>query len=223
MKNWSHWLKVSAFVFLIALLFPPFVKKRNSWEDKEGPHTGEAAWHPYCQYTPDVERGLSILGTVDPSQVSYLRSRGFPVVFVQGRYGRMADTTPQGVIEIPARFKNEPAQVAVLLAHEIVHEQRHDPYAPRITYPLWRRLLWHEEEEVAHIKSFWIALALWPRYHSVWAILGMWWILEPYLFFVVTPAAILAIVGLAFIIYGEWNTFVQISPSDTPRMKLPRG
>ena len=71
---------------------------------------------PNRRYTPDIEQGLAILATAEPEEVHYFRSRGYPVTFVPGVPGTMAQTTPSGVIRIPSRFEGQPAQLAVLLS-----------------------------------------------------------------------------------------------------------
>ena len=136
MKAASGNVKLLAFIVCVLVLAPSCIKHHNWWEDSQEPHQGTAAWHPYRQYTADIEAALSILTSTDPAEVSYFRSRGFPVVFVPGMSGRKADTTGSGVIEIPQHFAAQPAQLAVLLSHEIVHEQRHDPFATPTEYPL---------------------------------------------------------------------------------------
>ncbi len=145
--------KLFASIILVAGLISAAPKQQNWWKDSAPVHQGTSAWHPFRQYSPDIERGLSILETVEPDEVSYIRSRGYPITFIPGIPGTMADTTPFGVIEIPYRFQNQPPQLAVVLSHEIVHEQRHDPITNPPVYPLWRRLLWHQEEEIAQYGS----------------------------------------------------------------------
>ncbi len=195
-------LKLLSFIVLICLLAPVSIKQHNAWEDSEVVHQGTAAWHPHRLYSPDVEAGLSVLASVDPAEVSYFRSRGYPVSFIPGVPGKTGDTTRLGVIEIPRRFEGQPAQLAVVLSHEIVHEQRHDPFVTPTEYPLWRLLLWHEEEEIAHNKDLWVALKLWPRYHSVWNVLGGEWIFEPFFYLLVGPLCVLDVICLLLLASG---------------------
>ena len=215
-------LKLLAFIVCVLSFAPLCIKNYYKWEDSQAPHIGTAAWHPYRLYSPDVEAGLSILASADPAEVSYLRSRGFPVTFVPRLPGRLADTTAQGVIEIPQRFEGQPAQVAVVLSHEIVHEQRHDPFVTPPEYPRWRRLLWHQEEEVAHNKGLWVALKLWPRYHSVWNVLGWQWLAEPFLYPMVTPVCLFAVVGLLMLAYSQRKSLLNPLTSVLPSDKRPR-
>jgi hypothetical protein len=117
------------------------------------------------------------LGEADGSEVRYLRSRGNPIEFVAGVEGVMGDITPLGVIEVPNRFIGKPAEIAVVLSHEILHAERHDPFGTPAEYSPWRRLFWHNEEEVAHNKSLWTAMMLWRKHHSVWGFSmrsGLW-------------------------------------------------
>ena len=188
--------KLLGFIAAVTLLVTGCAKKYYWWEDSQAPHQGMAAWHPHRQYTPDVAAALSLLADTDPAEVSYLQSRGYPITFVPGTPGRMGDTTALGVIEIPRRFEGKPAQLAVVLSHEIVHEQRHDPFVTPTEYPLWRRLLWHQEEEVAHDKDLWVAMKLSIRNPSVWNVFGAQWLLEPPLYVMVGPQCIFAIIYL---------------------------
>ena len=183
--------KYFAAVFLVSRLISAAPKQQNWWVDSAPMHRGTSAWQPYRQYSSDVEQGLAILATEEPAEVNYFRSRGYPIVFVPGVPGKMAQTTPLGVIQIPYRFEGQPAQLPVLLSHEIVHEQRHDPITNPPKYPVWRRLLWHQEEEVAHNKDLWVAFRLRNRYPSVWNILGGGWYLEPFISWIVGPFLLL--------------------------------
>ena len=209
MRPLSDNMKLLTAIFLIALLIPSCIKKHYAWEDSEAPHRGTAAWQPYRQYSPDIEQGLSILASTEPAEVSYFRSRGFPVAFIPGVQPRLADTTRLGVIEIPQLFEGHPAQLAVLLSHEIVHEQRHDPFATPPKLSRWRRLLWHQEEEIAHNKDLWVALKLWPRYHSVWDVLGWQWLFEPFFYLMVTPVCLFALTGLLLLASGVMRSFLR--------------
>jgi hypothetical protein len=198
-------LKLLAFIVGILSFAPLCIKNHYKWEDSQGPHGGTEAWHPHRQYSADVEEGLSILASTEPEEATYFHTRGYPIVFLPDLQGRMADTTTLGVIEIPRRFQGQPAQIAVVLSHEIVHEQRHDPFVTVPEYPLWRRLLWHQEEEVAHNKDLWVALKLWPKFHSVWNVLGLQWLIEPFFYLMVGPVCILAAAGLLMLIYSVWK------------------
>ena len=207
--------KYFAAITLVSLLICAAPKQQHWWEDGQAVHKGTAAWHPYRQYSPDVEQGLGILASTDPTGVSYFRSRGYPIIFVPGVQDRMADTTADGVIEIPYRFQNQPAQLAVVLSHEIVHEQRHDPFTRAREYPLWRRLLWHQEEEVAHNKDFWVALNLWPTYPSVWNVMGREWIWEPFLYWLIGPLCLLDVACLLLLAYSVRRGVLKLF---TPRL-----
>ena len=191
-----------ASICLVIGLISAAPKQQNWWKDSAPMHQGTSAWHPYRQYSPDIEQGLSILATVEPEEVSYIRSRGYPITFIPGFPGTMADTTPSGVIEIPYRFQGQPAQLAVVLSHEIVHELQHDPFTKPPMYPLWRRALWHQEEEVAHNKDLWVALRLRDRYPSVWNVLGRQWLLEPIIYWFVGPFLLLDLTCLALLAYS---------------------
>lgn len=194
--------KFVASIFLVTGLIAAAPKQQNWWKDTAPMHQGTSTWQPYRQYSSDIEQGLSILATVEPEEVSYIRSRGYPIQFIQGFPGTMADTTPSGVIEIPYRFQGQPAQLAVVLSHEIVHEQRHDPFTDPPTYPVWRRVLWHQEEEVAHNKDLWVALRLRDQYPSVWNVLGREWLLEPLLYWFVGPFLLLDLTFLALLAFS---------------------
>ena len=207
MKRPSGNTKLLAFIVFVLCLAPACIKHYNWWEDSQAPHQGTAAWHPYRQYSADLEEALSLLSSTDPAEVTYFRSRGFPVTFTPGMSGRKADTTGLGVIEIPQHFAGQPAQLAVLLSHEIVHEQRHDPFATPTEYPLWRRLLWHEEEEVAHNKDFSVAFKLWFEHHDVWNVLGWEWLIEPFFYFAVGPVFLIAVAGLLTLAYDVLMNF----------------
>ena len=212
-------LKLLSLIVLVCLLAPVSIKQHNAWEDGEVVHQGTAAWHPHRQYSPDVEAGLSILASVDTAEVTYFRSRGYPVSFITGISGKTGDTTRFGVIEIPRRFEGQPAQLAVVLSHEIVHEQRHDPFVTPTEYPLWRRLLWHEEEEVAHNKDLWVALKLWPRYHSVWNVLGAEWIFEPFFYLLVGPLCVLDVICLLLLASGPLGSVLKwLTPRFTRKL-----
>jgi hypothetical protein len=195
----NDWLKVFCVIGLILSFAPVAIKKHNWWEDGRGPNLRTSAWEPSRRYSPDVEEALTILQGTDAPEVLYLRSRGNPIVFVPGVAGRAGDTTPLGVIELPQRFRDKPAAIAVILSHEILHAERHDPIVVPHEYPLWRRLFWRTEEEAAHCKGFWTALKLSSKYPSVWQVLGAQWILEPPLYFIVGPQSILAGVALLFL------------------------
>jgi hypothetical protein len=195
----TDWLKVFCVIALLLSFAPVAIKKHNWWEDGRGPNLRTSAWKPYRRYSPDVEEALTILQGTDAPEVLYLRSRGNPIVFVPGVKGRAGDTTPLGVIELPERFRDEPAVIAVILSHEIVHAERHDPIVVPSEYPLWRRLLWHNEEEAAHCKGLWTALKLSFKYPSVWLVLGAQWLLEPPLYVIVGPQSIAAGLALLFL------------------------
>jgi hypothetical protein len=175
------------------------IKEHNWWEDRQGPHLRTSAWIPYRRYSPDVEEALTILQCVDRVEVLYLRSRGNPIRFVPGIRGRAGATTQLGEIELPERFRGKPTAIAVILSHEIFHLQRHDPVVVPREFPLWRRILWHNEEEAAHWTGFWTAVKLSCRYPSVWQVLGAQWLLEPPFYFIVGPQSILAGVALLFL------------------------
>ena len=194
--------KLVALIVLVLGLILAAPKQQNWWKDSAPVHQGTSAWHPFRQYSSDIERGLSILETVEPDEVSYIRSRGYPIAFIPGIPGTAADTTPLGVIEIPYRFQNQPPQLAVVLSHEIVHEQRHDPITNLPVYPLWRRLLWHQEEEVAHNKDLWVAFRLRHRYPSVWNVLGRGWFLEPLIYWFTGPFLLLDLSCLALLAFS---------------------
>lgn len=108
----------------------------------------------------------------------------------------MGDTTPYGVIEITRQFSRETAEIAVVLSHEIVHARMHDPFAMPAKYSTGRRLFFHGEEEIAHIKSLWTAVVLWPNHHSVWSVLKAQWLLEPWFYIAVVPQCIVSLVLL---------------------------
>jgi hypothetical protein len=187
--------RVRIFAFLSAVLcvFPLFVKQEAWWEDGRGPNHRTAEWLPYRRYSNDIEEGLAILGKTNNADVQYLRSRGNPIHFIPGTSGRMGDTTPEGVIELPIRLRDRPVEIAVVLSHEIFHAERHDPIEPPPEHSLLRRLLWHSEEEDAHTKGLWMAIKLWRRgYHAVWHLLGFQWLLELFLYpFAVSQAALM--------------------------------
>jgi hypothetical protein len=195
----SDWLKMFCVITLLLSLAPVAVKKHNWWEDGRGPNLKTSAWQPYRRYSPDVEEALTILQGTDAAEVLYLRSRGNPIIFIPGVKRRAGDTTPLGVIELPERFRDEPAAIAVILSHEIFHAERHDPIAVPREYPLWRRLLWHSEEEAAHCKGLWTAMKLSFKYPSVWQVLGAQWLLEPPLYVTVGPQSIAANLALLFL------------------------
>jgi hypothetical protein len=70
--------------------------------------------------------------------------------------------TPLGVIEVAKRFSGKPAEIAVVLSHEIIHAERHDPFAMPSEYSLEAGIP-SREDEVAHTKSLWTATVLWPQ------------------------------------------------------------
>lgn len=209
--------KFYAAIVLVFGLLSAAPKQQNWWKDGAPMHRDTSAWHPYRQYSPDIEEGLSILSTVEPEEVSYFRSRGYPVIFVPGVPGTMAATTPLGVIEIPYRFQGQPAQLAVVLSHEIVHEQRHDPFTSPTEYPLWRRLLWHQEEEVAHNKDLWVALKLRPKYHSVWHVLGGQWVWEPLIYWFLGPFLLLDVSCLLLLAYSIRKSVFKLFAPHPPQ------
>jgi hypothetical protein len=199
--------KILLKAFCVIVLFLSFltsnIKEHNWWEDGHGPYPRTSAWIPHRRYSPDVEQALTILQCVERDQVLYLRSRGNPINFVPGSRGRRGATTERGEIELPERFRGNPTAIAVILSHEIFHLQRHDPIVVPREYPLWRRILWHDEEEAAHWKGFWTAVRLSCRYPSVWQVLGVQWLLEPPFFFIVGPQSILAGLALLFLYARE--------------------
>jgi hypothetical protein len=179
------------------------IKEHNWWEDGKGPYPRTSDWISHRRYSPDVEEALTILQCVDRAEVLYLRSRGNPIRFVPGSRWREGATTQLGGIELPERFRGNPPAIAVILSHEIFHLQRHDPIVVPREYPLWRRILWHDEEEAAHWKGFWTAVKLSCEYPSVWQVLGVQWLLEPPLYFIAGPQSILAGVALLFLAARE--------------------
>jgi hypothetical protein len=197
--------KVLLKAFCVIVLFLSFltgsIKEHNWWEDGKGPYLRTSDWVPYRRYSADVEQALTILQCVERDEVLYLRSRGNPIIFVPGSRWREGDTTERGVIELPERVRGKPTAIAVILSHEIFHLQRHDPIVVPREYPLWRRILWHDEEEAAHWKGFWTAVKLSCKYPSVWQVLGAQWLLEPPFNFIVGPQSILAGVALLFLAY----------------------
>jgi hypothetical protein len=207
----NDWLKAFCVMALFLSFAPVAIKKHNWWEDGRGPYLRTSAWIPHRRYSPDVEEALTILQGVDAAEVLYLRSRGNPIIFVPGVQGRAGDTTPLGVIELPERFRGKPTAIAVILSHEIFHAERHDPIVVPREYPLWRRLLWHDEEEAAHCKGLWIAVKLSFEYPSVWQVLGAQWLLEPPLYFIVGPQSILAGVALLAIWFRRPIVYVSRS------------
>jgi hypothetical protein len=193
-------LKVICCSIALLLIFVSVAKKKeNWWEDGKGPYLRTSDWIPHRRYSADVEQALTILQSVDRAEVLYLRSRGNPIIFVPGSRWRLGDTTERGEIELPERFHGNPTAIAVILSHEIFHLQRHDPIVVPREYPLWRRILWHDEEEAAHWKGFWTAVRLSCQY-PVWQALGVQWLLEPPLYFIVGPQSILAGLALLFLI-----------------------
>jgi hypothetical protein len=72
---------------LILSLVTVLVKRHNWWEDGRGANIRTSAWQPYRFYRADIQEALTILNDADPFEVSYLRSRGNPVVFVSGVKG----------------------------------------------------------------------------------------------------------------------------------------
>jgi hypothetical protein len=207
----NDWLKAFCVIALILSFAPVAIKKHNWWEDGRGPNLRTSAWIPRRRYSPDVEEALTILQGVDAAEVLYIRSRGNPIIFVPGVQGRAGDTTPLGVIELPERFRGKPTAIAVILSHEIFHAERHDPIVVPREYPLWRRLLWHNEEEAAHCKGLWTAVKLSFEYPSVWQVLGAQWLLEPPLYFIVGPQSILAGVALLAIWFRRPIVYVSRS------------
>lgn len=165
-----EWLKMVTFIVLVLSFLPLAIKGHNWWEDGRGPNRLTAAWKSGRLYTTDIESALAILETTDMAEVNYLRSRGNPIQFVPGSEGRMGDTMPDGMIELPNRLQGYPAEIAVVLSHEILHAERHDPFVLAPKPPLLHRLLWRGEEADAHTKSLLTAIDLWRKDHSVWRV-----------------------------------------------------
>lgn len=205
MLSMSANAKLYTAIVAICLLAPACIKRYNWRVDGEALRQQTAAWKPNQRYRPDVEQGLSILASTEPAEVNYLRQRGFPVVFVPGVPGRLGDTTAQGVIELPERFAKRPAQIAVVLSHELIHEQRHDPFTRPAEYSVLRRVFWHGEEEEAHNKDLWVAIKLWRKHHDVWGVLGCQWLFEPAFYLLVGPIAAFALTYLAKLAYELLN------------------
>jgi hypothetical protein len=198
-----------ATIVLIFLLIFGAPKQQNWWVDGQAMHRITADWQPDRHYSPDLEEALSILGRMEPDEVLYIRSRGYPVSFVPGSPDRKADTTASGVIEIPYKFQGHPAELAVLLSHEIVHEMHHDPFLKPSEYSVWRRLIWHQEEEVAHNTDLYVAMRLWPSNHSVWNVLGKEWLLEPFLYLLKGPLCLVDIICFVFMSYRPLRHFLK--------------
>ena len=103
--------------------------KHNDWrEDGLGLDRRSAAWSSGRQYSSELEEGLGILNQIEPRQVAYLRSRGNPILFIPCANGRRGYTSnPEGVVHICQQYRSDPAEIAAVLSHEIVHLERRDP------------------------------------------------------------------------------------------------
>lgn len=125
--------RMLAFLLLVlviaAQLVGALVLKQDLWgEDGMVMDTRTAAWSAGRQYGSEVENGLAILNQFEPHQVSYLRSRGNPIEFIPCTKGRRGYTSiPEGVVHVCEQYRYHSAEVAVVLSHEIVHLERHDP------------------------------------------------------------------------------------------------
>ena len=158
------------------------ILKHHDWhEDDLGFDLRSPAWLARRQYSSEVEGGLAILSQVEPSQVAYLRSRGNPIEFLPCAGGRRGYTSvPQGIVHVCNQFRSEPAELAVVLSHEIVHLERHDPDSRPAKHSRLHRWLGFTEEQDAHWQGLKTALKLLPHHPSVWHVLGWQWFLEIY-------------------------------------------
>lgn len=156
--------------------------KHHDWrEDGLGFDLRSPTCSPRRQYSSEIESGLAILNRVEPSETAYLRSRGNPIEFLPCAYGRRGYTSfPQGVVHVCTQFRSEPAELAVIVSHEIVHLERHDPDTHPAKHSRLHRWLGYTEEQDAHWQGFKTALNLLPNHPSVWHVLGWQWFLEMY-------------------------------------------
>ncbi len=181
------------FLAIVAQICGSYVLKSANWdEDGRVMDTRSRAWLTGRQYSEEVEGGLTLLNEYEPRQVAYLRSRGNPIEFIPCSKGRRGYTSnPEGVVHVCQQYRIDPAAVAVVLSHECVHLERHDPDTRPKEHSFPHRLFGYTEEQAAHWRSLRTAWRMWPKYHSVWNVMGWEWLLDAMVWVWPTPIVLL--------------------------------
>ena len=155
----------------VCLVLTYLEAKKFWYGDWRGHVENKSSWIPLRSYSPQIEGGLALLARVNPAQNEYIRHNGVPIrsaedeVFARAGFPTWvhAYTEDQsGTIFIRQRMTADPAIVAAILSHEVVHVEHGDPLHPFAYHSRWRHMLLRGEEAEAHLSGDWTLFQLTP-------------------------------------------------------------
>ena len=152
-------------VTLLSALFlgATYYAQRRSWSrDFAGPMHATPEWQPNRSYEPATEAALTLMGSVEPERLRYLRTRGIPIKFLTDAEMQAAGCSPgdwactelgRAQIDVLASERFKAPELAAALSHELFHCEHHDPFTQHKVRPLISRVFLGDEEAEAHRAS----------------------------------------------------------------------